>query len=102
MPTQQLLQSLVKAIQDNKFVCEEADRTPKTVVDSMNPLILLHKLWAHVGHSNLRVREKCAVSISKCVSKMDLEGRKEFGLILLIQTAANLLTDKLPEAREST
>ncbi|KAL2470353.1 ARM repeat superfamily protein [Abeliophyllum distichum] len=96
-----LLQLLLKAIQDKKFVCEEADRTLKTMVDSMSPLLLLHKLQAYVGHSNLRVRAKAAVSISNCVSKMDLEGMKEFGLVSLIQTAANLLNDKLPEAREA-
>lgn len=96
-----LLQLLLKASQDKKFVCEEADRTLKTMVESMSPLLLLHKLRAYVGHFNLRVRAKAAVSISNCVSKMDLEGMKEFGLAELIQTAANLLNDKLPEAREA-
>ncbi|CAA2966463.1 TOG array regulator of axonemal microtubules 1 [Olea europaea subsp. europaea] len=96
-----LLQLLLKGSQDKKFVCEEADRTLKTMVESTSPLLLLRKLRAYVGHSNLRVRAKAAVSISNCVSKMDLEGMKEFGLAELIQTAANLLNDKLPEAREA-
>ncbi|XP_031098405.1 uncharacterized protein LOC116002409 [Ipomoea triloba] len=96
-----LLQLLLKASQDKKFVCEEADRTLKAMVECMTPLPLLQKLQAYVKHSNLRVRAKAAISISECFSKMELEGMKEFGLVLLIQTAVNLLNDRLPEAREA-
>ncbi|KAL3508101.1 hypothetical protein ACH5RR_033483 [Cinchona calisaya] len=98
---QLLLQLLLKASQDKKFVCEEADNAVKAMVESMTPLPLLHKLKAYVSHSNLRVRAKAAISISRCVSKMELEGMKEFGLVSLIQTAAELLNDRLPEAREA-
>lgn len=66
----QLLQLLLKASQDKKFVCEEADRALNSMVASLTPLPLLHKLRAYVKHSNLRVRAKAAVSISTCVSKM--------------------------------
>lgn len=97
----QLLQLLLKAAQDKKFVCEEADKTLLAVVKSMAPLPLLHKLGAYAGHSNPRIRAKAAVSISNCVSKMDLKSMEEFGLVVLIQIASNLLNDKLPEAREA-
>ncbi|KAK6161144.1 hypothetical protein DH2020_004525 [Rehmannia glutinosa] len=97
----QLLQLLLKACQDKKFVCEEADKALLAMVEAMAPLALLHKLSAYVGHSNLRVRAKAAISISNCVSKMDLKDMEEFGLVALIQMAANLLNDKLPEAREA-
>ncbi|XP_019181212.1 PREDICTED: uncharacterized protein LOC109176209 [Ipomoea nil] len=96
-----LLQLLLKASQDKKFVCEEADRTLKVMVESMTPLPLLQKLQAYVKHFNLRVRAKAAISIAECFSKMELEGMKEFGLVPLIQTAVNLLNDRLPEAREA-
>ncbi|KZV25605.1 hypothetical protein F511_33989 [Dorcoceras hygrometricum] len=96
-----LLQLLLKASQDKKFVCEEADRGLKTMVESITPLPLLHKLEAYVGHSNLKIRAKAAISISSCVSKMDLNSMKEYGLVSLIQTAASLLNDKLPDAREA-
>ncbi|KAK6161160.1 hypothetical protein DH2020_004541 [Rehmannia glutinosa] len=98
---QLLLQLLLKACQDKKFVCEEADKALLAMVEAMAPLALLHKLSAYVGHSNLRVRAKAAISISNCVSKMDLKEMEEFGLVALIQMAANLLNDKLPEAREA-
>ncbi|KAA8548939.1 hypothetical protein F0562_000623 [Nyssa sinensis] len=96
-----LLQLLLKASQDKRFVCEEADRALNAMVQSMTPLPLLHKLQAYVSHGNLRIRAKAAISISQCVSKMGLEGMKEFGLVSLIQIAADLLNDRLPEAREA-
>ncbi|XP_057956911.1 uncharacterized protein LOC131150299 [Malania oleifera] len=98
---QLLLQLLLKASQDKRFVCEEADRTLNAMVEFMTPLPLLHKLKACVTHANLRVRAKAAVSISLCVSKMGLEGMKEYGLASLMQMAADLLNDRLPEAREA-
>ncbi|KAM7488165.1 hypothetical protein LguiB_025649 [Lonicera macranthoides] len=96
-----LLQLLMKASQDKKFVCEEADRALKTMMESMTPLPLLHKLRAYVSHTNPRIRAKAAISVSHCLSKMELEGMKEYGLVPLIQMAANLLNDRLPEAREA-
>ncbi|XP_027165164.1 TOG array regulator of axonemal microtubules protein 2 [Coffea eugenioides] len=96
-----LLQLLLKASQDKKFVCEEADNAVKAMVESMTPLPLLRKLKTYVSHSNLRIRAKAAISISRCVSKLEPEGMKEFGLVSLIQTAAELLNDRLPEAREA-
>ncbi|XP_050216754.1 uncharacterized protein LOC126667739 [Mercurialis annua] len=96
-----LLQLLFKASQDKKFVCEEADRALNVMVKSMTHLPLLHKLRAYVRHTNLRVRAKVAVGISNCVSDMDIEAMKEFGLAALVQIAADLLNDRLPEAREA-
>lgn len=68
----QLLQLLLKASQDKRFVCEEAERALKIMVDSMTPLPLLHKLRSYGTHANPRVRAKAAVSLSHCVSKMVL------------------------------
>ncbi|KAL7144463.1 hypothetical protein ABFS83_07G013700 [Erythranthe nasuta] len=99
--SQLLLQLLLKSSQDKKFVCEEADKALSIMVDSMAPLPLLRKLSACVGHSNLRIRAKAAVSFANCVSKMDLKGMEAFGLASLIKMAANLRNDKLPEAREA-
>ncbi|XP_042517258.1 uncharacterized protein LOC122091403 [Macadamia integrifolia] len=96
-----LLQLLLKASQDKKFVREETEKALQAMVESLPPLALLHKLLVYVTHSNLRIRAKAAVSISKCVSKMGLEGMKEFGLVSLIQVAADLLNDRLPEARDA-
>ncbi|KAK4851817.1 hypothetical protein QYF36_018664 [Acer negundo] len=86
---------LLKASQDKKFVCEEADRTLKVMVDYITPLPLLHKLKTYVSYNNMRI------SISNCVSKMGIEGMKEFGLASLVEMAAELLKERLPEAREA-
>ncbi|OVA14882.1 CLASP N-terminal domain [Macleaya cordata] len=98
---QLLLQLLLKASQDKKFVCEEAEKSLQAMVGSIPPVQLLNKLRVYVSHSNPRVRAKSAVSISHSVSKMGLEGMKEFGLVSLIQMVADLLSDRLPEAREA-
>ncbi|XP_075655658.1 uncharacterized protein LOC142625819 [Castanea sativa] len=98
---QLLLQLLLKASQDKRFVCEEADKALNAMVGSMTPLPLLNKLRVYVSHANFRVRAKAAISISNCVSKMGLEGMKEFGLVELVQMSADLLKDRLPEAREA-
>ncbi|KAL2229759.1 crescerin-1 [Sesamum indicum] len=98
---QLLLQLLLKASQDKKFVCEEADRALLAMGEVMSPLPLLHKLGLYAGHTNLRVRAKAAISISNCVSRMDLKSMEEFGLVSLIKIVSNLLNDKLPEAREA-
>ncbi|XP_050240038.1 uncharacterized protein LOC126689056 [Quercus robur] len=98
---QLLLQLLLKASQDKRFVCEEADKALSAMVGSMTPLPLLNKLRVYVSHANFRIRAKAAISISNCVSKMGLEGMKEFGLVELVQMSADLLKDRLPEAREA-
>lgn len=66
----QLLQLLLKASQDKKFVCEEADRALQAMTGSVPPLPLLRKLQSCVSHTNPKVRAKAAVSVSSCVSKM--------------------------------
>lgn len=96
-----LLQLLLKASQDKRFVCEEADKTLNAMVQSITPPPLLQKLHGYVSHNNLRVRAKAAVSISNCISRMGPEDLKEFGLETLIRMASDILNDKLPEAREA-
>ncbi|KNA07790.1 hypothetical protein SOVF_168690 [Spinacia oleracea] len=96
-----LLQLLLKASQDKRFVCEEADKTLKSMVQSLTPLPMLQNLQKYASHFNPKVRAKAAVSISNCVSRMSFEDLQEFGLVSLVQVAANLLNDRLPEAREA-
>ncbi|KAF9604933.1 hypothetical protein IFM89_011300 [Coptis chinensis] len=98
---QLLLQLLLKASQDKRFVCEEAEKSLLVMVECMPSLALVSKLRAFVSHTNPRVRAKAAVSFAHCVSKMGLNAMKEFGLVSLILIAAELLNDRLPEAREA-
>lgn len=98
---QLLLQLLLKASQDKRFVCEEADRALKAMVEVITPISLLNKLQVYISHANPRIRAKAAMSISYCVSKMGVEGVKEIGFVPLAQISAELLNDRLPEAREA-
>ncbi|KAJ6746255.1 CLASP [Salix koriyanagi] len=74
-----LLQLLLKASQDKRFVCEEADRALNAMVKSMTPLPFLNKLRPYVSHSNPRVRAKAAITISNCLQ----DGRTCIKLFLL-------------------
>jgi hypothetical protein len=96
-----LLQLLLKASQDKRFVAEEAEKAMRAMAASMPPLPLLRKLKAYVHHANLRVRAKAAVAMSQCASRMDVATMKEFGMSAMLQVAAELLSDRLPEAREA-
>ncbi|XP_009352262.2 TOG array regulator of axonemal microtubules protein 2 [Pyrus x bretschneideri] len=98
---QLLLQLLLKSSQDKRFVCEEADRALSSMVQSLTPLPLLQKLRAYASHGNPRVRAKAAISVASCVAKMGLEGMKDYGVVSLVKMAADLLNDRLPEAREA-
>ncbi|KAK9161558.1 hypothetical protein Syun_007899 [Stephania yunnanensis] len=98
---QLLLQLLLKASQDKRFVCDEADKALHVMVGTTHVLHLLRKLRAYVSHANMRVRAKAAVCISDCVSRMGLQEMREFGLDSLLQVAASLMNDRLPEAREA-
>ncbi|KAJ3691799.1 hypothetical protein LUZ61_020963 [Rhynchospora tenuis] len=96
-----LLQLLLKASQDKRFVCEEAEKALEAMAMCISPLPLLKKLQSFVTHSNLRVRAKAAVVISKCATQMEHEAMKEFGLATLLKIASQSLNDRLPEAREA-
>ncbi|CAA7406046.1 unnamed protein product [Spirodela intermedia] len=98
---QLLLQLLLKASQDKKFVCEEAEKSLHEMARSLPPIPLLKRLHLYVKHANLKVRAKAAVYMSHCVSKMDFGVMKEFGLGNILHMAADLLNDRLPAARES-
>ncbi|KAM0900706.1 hypothetical protein ACQ4PT_020522 [Festuca glaucescens] len=96
-----LLQLLLKASQDKRFVAEEAEKAMRAMATSMPPLPLLKKLKSYVHHANLRVRAKASVAMAHCVARMEIETMKEFGLSALLQVSAELLNDRLPEAREA-
>ncbi|KAH7285777.1 hypothetical protein KP509_33G045600 [Ceratopteris richardii] len=98
---QLLLQLLLKASQDKKFVCEEAERSLESMTDWLQPALLLGELQPYVNHRNPRVRAKAVSCLCRSVSKLGPEGIKSFGLHPLLQIASSQLNDQLPEARES-
>ncbi|XP_078435672.1 ARM repeat superfamily protein [Wolffia australiana] len=98
---QLLLQLLLKASQDKKFVCEEAEKALREMASCLPPVPLMKKLQSYIKHSNLRVRAKAAIAMACCVAKMEMEVMVEHGLEGILVMATELLNDRLPEARES-
>jgi endoribonuclease Dicer len=96
-----LLQLLLKASQDKRFVCEEAERTLTGMTISISPQPMLQKLQPYISHRNPRVRAKAAMCMYQSVSRLGVDEIKQYGLESLIQLAASQLNDRLPEAREA-
>lgn len=96
-----LLQLLLKASQDKRFVCEEAEKSLEVMTTWMAPPSLLQKLQPYVKHFNPRVRAKACVCFYNSVSRLGIEGIEQIGLESLLQIAAAQLNDRLPEAREA-
>ncbi|KAG6543528.1 hypothetical protein Mapa_015022 [Marchantia paleacea] len=96
-----LLQLLLKATQDKRFVCEEAEKALFGMTLWISPYPALEKLRPYVSHRNPRIRAKAATCVYKCVSRLGVDGMNQYGLEPLIQIAAAQLNDQLPEAREA-
>ncbi|KAH7388258.1 hypothetical protein KP509_16G066500 [Ceratopteris richardii] len=96
-----LLQLLLKASQDKRFVCEEAEKALVTMTSWISPTLLLLKLQPCLQHRNPRVRAKASSCVRRSVSKLGTKGIKDFGLETLIRMGASQLNDQLPEAREA-
>ena len=66
----QLLQLLLKASQDKKFVCDEAERTLQVMTECVPSCPLLMQLKPYVSHINPRDRAKAASCVYRCVAKL--------------------------------
>lgn len=71
------------------------------MVRSIPSLPLLNRLRVFIKHTNPKVRAKAAVSFAHTVWKMGLGMIKDFGVVSLVRIDAELLNDRLPEAREA-
>lgn len=96
-----LVQLLLKASQDKRFVCEAAVRALIAMTTSVSPALLLPKLQPNLKHRNPRIRAKASMCFSKSVPRLGVEGIKAYGMDKLIEVAATQLKDQLPESRES-
>lgn len=96
-----LLQLLLKASQDKRFVCEEAEKALVAMTSWISPNPLLLKLKSCLQHRNPRVRAKASSCICRSVSRLGTKGIMDFGLETLIRMGASQLNDQLPEAREA-
>ncbi|KAL3833169.1 hypothetical protein ACJIZ3_007905 [Penstemon smallii] len=96
-----LVQLLLKASQDKKFVCEAAESALIALTSWVSPLLLLPKLQPHIKNRNPRIRAKASICISRSVPRLGVDGIEAFGIENLIQMGASQLSDKLPESRDA-
>lgn len=96
-----LIQLLLKASQDKRFVCEAAERALVSMTTWVSPVSLLPKLQPYLKNRNPRIRAKAAMCFSRSVPRLDTEGIKAYGIDKLIEVAASQLSDQLPESREA-
>ncbi|XP_022928444.1 uncharacterized protein LOC111435255 [Cucurbita moschata] len=96
-----LLQLLLKASQDKRFVCEAAEKALVAMTSSFSPALLLPKLEPYLKNRNPRIRAKASMCFCRSVPRLGVEGIKAHGIDKLIQTAASQLSDQLPESREA-
>lgn len=96
-----LVQLLLKASQDKKFVCEAAEGALIALTSSVSPLLLLPKLQPYVKNRNPRIRAKASMCISRSVPRLGADGIDSFGIDKLIQIGASQLSDQLPESRDA-
>jgi hypothetical protein len=66
----QLLQLLLKASQDKRFVCEEAEKALVSMTTWISPKELLLKLQVNLEHRNPRIRAKASSCVCRSVSKL--------------------------------
>jgi hypothetical protein len=66
----QLLQLLLKASQDDHFVCEEAERTLTGMTTSISPEPMLQKLQPYVSHQNPWVQAKAVMCMDNSVVRL--------------------------------
>ncbi|KAK4750541.1 hypothetical protein SAY87_004023 [Trapa incisa] len=96
-----LVQLLLKASQDKKFVCEAAEKALVAMTSWVSPTLLLPKLQPYLKNRNPRIRAKASTCFCRSVLRLGVEGIKAYGIDELIRTAASQLSDQLPESREA-
>ncbi|XP_051115520.1 uncharacterized protein LOC127240734 isoform X2 [Andrographis paniculata] len=96
-----LVQLLLKASQDKKFVCEAAESALIALTSSVSPILLLPKLQPYVKNRNPRIRAKASMCISRSVPRLGAEEINTLGIDKLIQIGASQLSDQLPESRDA-
>ncbi|VVA96070.1 unnamed protein product [Arabis nemorensis] len=96
-----LTQLLLKSSQDKRFVCEAAEKALVAMTTHVSPNLLLPKLQPCLKNRNPRIRAKASLCFSRSVSRLGIEGIREYGIEKLVQVAATQLSDQLPESREA-
>lgn len=98
---------LSKAAMEKKFVMDEARRTLDAMIQTISTEDALHVMLFHVQSTNCKVRAVVAVCVADIVDRAFVEKQESaehcagLSMTKLLQTAAQLVNDKHPNARES-
>jgi len=100
--TSVLCQLLLKSCSDKHFVAEEVQKVLTALGKELNVVKLTWLLIPYASqHRNPNVRGKAGTSLAAVVERMTSDAWKEIGLATLLKTAAVLVTDRTPDAREA-
>lgn len=69
-PSLQLVQLLLKASQDKKFVCEAAEKALVAMTTWVSPELLLPKLQPYLKNKNPRIRAKASMCFCRSVPRL--------------------------------
>ncbi|KAI3748079.1 hypothetical protein L6452_10935 [Arctium lappa] len=96
-----LVQLLLKSSQDERFVCEAAEKALVALTTWVSAVLLLPKLQPYLKNRNPRIRAKASTCFSRSVPRLDAEEMKAYGIEKLIEIGASQLSDQLPESRKA-
>jgi len=97
-----LCQLLLKSSADKQFVADEIQRVFAGMTRYFSTIKLVPLLIPYASvHKNPKVRGKAASILSEVTQRMTIQEADEIGIPRLLKTAASLVTDKTPDAREA-
>jgi len=97
-----LCQLLLKSSTDKHFVAEEVQKVLTSIGRALDTVKLAKLLVPYASeHRNPNVRGKAGSTLALVAERLTSDEWKEIGLSTLLKTAAVLVTDRTPDAREA-
>lgn len=97
-----LCQLFLKSCADKHFVAEEVQKALRAMGRELNVIKLSRLLIPYASaHKNPNVRGKAGMTLAIVTERMTSDDWKEIGLSTVLKTAAVLVTDRTPDAREA-
>eukprot|EP00210_Caulerpa_lentillifera_P009741 g9290.t1 len=96
-----LCQLFLKSTTDKQFVVEEVQKTLKVIGERLSTDKTVDLLVPYTQHKNQKIRGKAGLVLVNVVDRIQDFEFTDPVLIKLLQVAANLITDKTPDAREA-
>eukprot|EP00210_Caulerpa_lentillifera_P008562 g8167.t1 len=95
------MELFLKSTTDKQFVVEEVQKTLKVIGERLSTDKTVDLLVPYTQHKNQKIRGKAGLVLVNVVHRIQDFEFTDPVLIKLLQVAANLITDKTPDAREA-